>query len=280
MSDADSAPGQPAQAAIRVPVWRVIAAGLRSVFLYPGNFARRAWPLVLVTSGVLAMRGARFGDLEQAVDDSLGAGLGMAAVALAALAVAVRWHRGLLAGEPPPGIAVLRPEMAWLRFAAAFVVVVVGTMLVGSLMVAALFGVVEIAADPNRALSVVWGLAAPVFIGMAMITGRLMVAYPLIALGGKTMESLRRSWRLTRGNTWRLVLMLALYTAMEWLLFPAVHVAFQAVENVLGVAGFALGVVADALMVAVFTALIASILSYIYAVLTGHPAAAELDRKA
>jgi hypothetical protein len=250
------------------------------VFLYPANFARRAWPLLLVTSVVLALRGARFGDLEQAVEGSLGSGLGMAAVALAALAVAVRWHRGLLMGEPPPGIAALRPEMAWLRFAAAFVLVIAGTMIVGSLIVAALIGVVEVLALPYRSFAAVWGLAAPVFLAMAMITGRLMTAYPMIALGGRTLESLRRSWRLTRGNSWRLMLMLAIYTAMEWLLFPAVHWAFQEIENVLGVAGFALGIVADALMVALFTALIASILSYIYAVLTGHPAAAELDRKA
>lgn len=279
MTAADPTPGQPAPVVVRVPVWGVIAAGLRSVFLYPANLARRTWPLVLVTVGVMTVLGARFIDLEQAAGDSPGAGLGIAVVALTALAVAVRWHRGLLTGEAPPGIAVLRPEIAWLRFALAFVLMVAGTLTAASLVIAVLFGLVLAVTDPDRAYTAMFGLALPVVVAMIAVTGRLIVAYPMIALGGKTVASLRQSWRLTRGNTWRLLLLTAIYTLLEWVLFPGVYWLFHESEKVLGAAGFALGVLADAALTTVFTALIASILSYIYAVLTGHPAASAVARR-
>ncbi len=279
MAEADPASGQPAHAVIRLPVWGVIAAGLRSVFLYPANLIQRVWPMVLVTAGVLALNGVRFIDLEQATGDSLGAALGMVAMALSALTVAVRWHRGLLTGEPPPGAGFLRPEMAWLRFVLAFVLMIAGTMIAASVAIAVMFGVAQAVTGPDRAYTAIFALALPVMVAMIAVTGRLVAAYPMIALGGKTIASLRQSWRLTRGNTWRLLLMLLIYTVMEWTLFPGAYWLFDRVADALGTAGFALAILADAVLAALFTALIASILSYIYAALTGHPAAAELNRQ-
>lgn len=280
MAEAVPAPGQPAPAVVRVPVWRVIGAGLRAVFLYPANLAQRTWPLVLVAVLAMALRGARLGDFEQSGDGSPASALGMAAMGLAALGVALHWHRGLLSGEPPAGIAILRPEMAWLRFLGAIVLVFAGTLLGGSALIAILMGVLQFATDPDVAVTILWILAAPIFLAMVMLMGRLVAAYPMIALGGTAFASLRQSWRLTRGNTWRLFLLFVLYTLMEWVLFPIVLLLFQVLENQLGIAGLALGILADAVLVAVFTALISSILSYVYAALTGHPAAAELKRRA
>ncbi len=279
LTDANPAPGQPAPAIVRVPVWRVIGAGLRAVFFYPANLVRRTWPLTLVAAAALALRGARLGDFDRSGEETFGSALGMAAMTLAALGVAVHWHRGLLTGEPPAGAGILRPETAWLRFIGAVFLVVAGTMLTGSVLIAIMMGLLQLVADENIAFTLLWFLAAPIFIGMILIMGRLGAAYPMIALGGKTVASLRQSWRLTRGNTWRLFLLFIVYTVMEWVLFPAVLLISQQAENRLGIAGFALGILADAALVAVFTALLASLLSYVYAALTGHPAAAELNRR-
>ena len=126
------------------------------------------------------------------------------AVAVGAAAVAVAWHRHILCGEPLT--ARFAPVDA--RVARYFVFTVILAFIVGVVPLTALFltsrGPTEPDATPEGAgiglLLVPLLMLACIYAAM-----RLQLVFPATAVGDQAITP-ARSWSLTNGNGWRLVL--------------------------------------------------------------------------
>ncbi len=132
--------------------------------------------------------------------------LGAVISALVALALyvmfAVAWHRRFLAQELTTVAAALRWGPRQMRFLARFftlalVMIAAGFVLGGSLTIGAVAATGS-GPGPLRLLAL-----AGVLVGIVLVYSRLLLIFPAAALDEKM--SLTDSWRLTRGNSWRMV---------------------------------------------------------------------------
>jgi hypothetical protein len=126
-------------------------------------------------------------------------------VAIGAAAVAVAWHRHILRGEPLT--ARIAPVDA--RVARYFVFTVILALLVGVVPLTVLLLTSRGSPDPDAAapggpgiglLLVPFLMLACIYVAM-----RLQLVFPATAVGDQAITP-ARSWSLTNGNGWRLVL--------------------------------------------------------------------------
>lgn len=175
----------------KLPMARTIARAYGSLVENPGLFARAGWAWMAVAyaaqlaSGLFAVRFA-----------------GTILHFLALTAFAVVWHRGILLGERPQGLVHLRFGREELRY-----------FLLGLLLTAAILAPAiavqqwAVAAAPHaRGLSALLIMAALLAVIAATLIAvtRLTLVYPATAIG-KFAFGFERSWRLTRGNTLRIL---------------------------------------------------------------------------
>ncbi|MEK0083481.1 hypothetical protein [Benzoatithermus flavus] len=186
------------------------------------------------------------------------------AVTVGAAAIAVAWHRHILLNEP------LTKRMAPLdaRVARYFVLTVLVALLMSTVpaLVFVLSGGAFLAAGPGAAAPglgplLSGPLAALVCLYLAL---RLQLVFPATAIGDET-TTFRRSWELTRGHGWRLLLGFLLIA----LPVAAVTIGLAILLNRAAEATGSLAVSALADLAAVGNAwlqapLIASFLSYVY----------------
>jgi len=126
--------------------------------------------------------------------------------------IAVAWHRLVLREERVTQAAYVRLDrVVWryVLYAFAFVLLERGTLLICAFLALNL----AIEADPSTRILIDEVLAAPAATGATMAIGllvlpRLSLVMPALALG--EWLSLRRAWRITRGNTLRLGMATAL----------------------------------------------------------------------
>ncbi|MBI2585966.1 MAG: hypothetical protein HYW28_08875 [Rhodospirillales bacterium] len=177
--------------AAKLPMARTIARAYGSLVENPGLFARAGWAWMAVAytaqlaSAVFAVRYA-----------------GTTAHLLALTAFAVQWHRGIMLGERPRGLIHLRVGREEARY-----------FLLGLLLTVAILGPPyllwrqAVAALPHAsgltAALIMVGILAVVAAILIAVT-RLTLVYPATAIGAFAF-GFERSWRLTHGNTWRIL---------------------------------------------------------------------------
>jgi hypothetical protein len=177
--------------AAKLPMTRTVARAYSSLFDNPGQFARAGWVWMAVAyaaqlaSGLFAVRFA-----------------GTIVHFLSLTAFAVVWHRGILLGEHPRGLVYLRFGREELRY-----------FLLGLLLTAAILAPVivvqqwAVATVPHaRGLSALLIMASLLVVVAATLIAvtRLTLIYPATAIGAFAL-GFRRSWRLTRGSTLRIL---------------------------------------------------------------------------
>ncbi|MBF0561893.1 MAG: hypothetical protein HQL37_07690 [Alphaproteobacteria bacterium] len=119
------------------------------------------------------------------------------AMAVAGAAFATVWHRRILLDESPPGWLAVRFGRREIQYLGLGLVLSLGVIvpLVGlALLVSALHLPGGIAA---------WAMIGVAFVGGAVVN-RLILVFPAVAIDDKE-TTLRQSWHLTRGNTFRLI---------------------------------------------------------------------------
>lgn len=175
----------------KLPVARTITRAYGSLFENPGLFARAGWAWMAVAyaaqlaSGLLAIRY-----------------VGTIVHFLALTAFAVVWHRGILLGERPRGFVHLRFGREEVRY-----------FLLGLLLTAAIlapsFAVWQwaVAVAPHAsglAAVLIMAVVLAVVVTTLVAVTRLTLVYPATAIGAFAL-GFGRSWRLTRGNTLRIL---------------------------------------------------------------------------
>ncbi|HEX9568388.1 MAG TPA: hypothetical protein VF987_01800 [Rhodospirillales bacterium] len=177
--------------AAKLPMWPTIARAYGSLVESPGLFARAGWAWMAVAyaaqfaSGLFAVRY-----------------VGTIVHFLALTAFAVVWHRGILLGERPQGLVHLRVGREEVRY-----------FLLGLLLTAAILAPAiavqqwAVAVAPHAsglaAVAIMVALLAVVAVSLIAVT-RLTLVYPATAIGAFAL-GFGRSWRLTRGNTLRIL---------------------------------------------------------------------------
>lgn len=131
--------------------------------------------------------------------------LGLAAdlaVALGAAAVAVAWHRRILVAEVVAG----RMAPVDRRVVRYFVLTVMLAFLVGVLPLMFLLAMMGPGAEGAQATPGFGALLAPVLmVTCVYVAMRLQLVFPATAIDDRAITP-SRSWAITRGNGWRLVL--------------------------------------------------------------------------
>lgn len=275
MSETDTAPQPSAPVArIRLPVWSLFAASFASVFSHPENFVRRAWLwIVLAMAAVLgfaAVGAAQSGWLDATV---------LLIETLGGLWFALGWHRGLLLQEPADWRGGFRFDLLFGRF--AFIAVMIALwyglvfFLVHLLGLALLSRGVGMAQPMARAILnfIASLLALPVAV-------RFLLGFPFAAVRNEP-HAVSEGWRAAHGNVWRLSV---LVLSIQLIFRIAIIVASATVGGVLGGFGLDLWIVPAVktigpIFVFLAAAVAASLASYSYAVLTGHPLAKEVLRQ-
>ncbi|MAB12670.1 hypothetical protein [Parvibaculum sp.] len=229
---------------------------LSGVFRHYFQLILVAWPAILLllvsfgalvwmylSTGILdAVGGQNPEEVKAALEQMEAGGTSIGFILIALLAglasavAAVRWHRFVLLGEGADGrmenIRVLRAEdgsyiwtsikliLVYMLFIAAFFILVALVVMLGR----------AVAGGGNAGVEAFAALAAVIgYVFALMIMFRLMVALPDAAMGrgGRVIEIFRR----THGNSWRLL--------------GAFMLLFLLGAVVLGVVGFALGLLAS-----------------------------------
>jgi hypothetical protein len=226
-------------------------ANLPALVRIGGLWLLLAWALLLLARGGLPLAGVA-GDL---------------VVTLGAAAMAVMWHRHILLGEPLAAWmapVTTRVGRFFVLSVALALLPLVGVLLTGALA----FG------QPGGAGLL---LAPVLLLGALYLALRLQLVLPGVAIDDRALTP-ARSWQLTRGNGWRLLLG-----------FVAVTVPVAAVAVLLAVmldygtgetGSVLLGALVDLAVIAnawFQVPLLASFLSYAYAFFTGPPPTAPAD---
>lgn len=107
--------------------------------------------------------------------------------------ITVAFLRSYLQGETPPWIRLAKIEARLIKYLTAYIAVLVG---IG----AAIYTYYNVADMENfrAGLFTVFGPAILLF-----LLGRFLMVFPGISLGDTSM-SLKKSWQMTRGNSWRI----------------------------------------------------------------------------
>lgn len=176
--------------------------------------------------------------VDSEVAGGLRPGLGSVISALVALVLyvmfAVAWHRRFLAQEQTTVGTALRWGPRQMRFLARFlalamVMIAVGFVLAGSLTVGAVAAAGS-GTGPVKLLALFGAL-----VGIMLVYSRLLLIFPAAALDERM--SLTDSWRLTRGNSWRMVGISFLPFFPIWIVSALVSVPILAAVSALGLAG-------------------------------------------
>jgi hypothetical protein len=257
---------------VRLPAWNLVKASFASVFHHPDNFAGRAGPWVAVVAVLTALFGVVLGmEFEETGAATIVVSL---AIGLGATMMVVSWHRGLLLGEPATAFRIDRPFWRYIGVCILLALlfgVAIG-LLAAVVMLPASVGSSAEAIDAGVATLRLVAIAASI-----PLAARTMVALPMAAIDAAP-PLIRGSWRLTRGNTWSLAGALLLTyvfgAAIQYLATIAVVLPFALMGAqdhaylIVQPLGAALGLL--------LAALFASLASYAYAVLTGHPLGREV----
>ena len=120
---------------------------------------------------------------------------------VAGSAIAVRWHRFLLAGEDPLTGPSMRLDSTVARYLSWTALLLLPLFALLGLLVGSEAVADEVEADASRPLVTLLGLLAVAMVLLALM--RLSLVLPAIALC-EAQATLAAAWRRTRGNTWRL----------------------------------------------------------------------------
>jgi membrane-anchored glycerophosphoryl diester phosphodiesterase (GDPDase) len=188
----------------------------------------------------------------------------------------VNWHRGLLLGEAGGTAAAFRFDRSFWRY--------VGVALRFFLVYAALiiplavvFGVRAAINAPEPSPSVDTALNYALMLAVLPFSARCLLAFPMAAIGAKP-PLLRGSWRMMRGNTWRLAGALFVVEIFGYVLNYLVDAAARFLAGLMGMET-SVDIITwpiNTAIVLLNVALGASLASYAYAVLTNHPLGREV----
>ncbi len=253
---------------IRLPIWRLVKASLASVFRYPQNFVGRCWPWVAIISALgVGMHIAIVAEMP--IPELLAFPTMMAQLAGTTMVV-VSWHRGLILGEPGGPSTAFRFDYPFWRYIGCAILIGVSMIL----PTFGLFAVGSIILDSASAGIMLSTLAMTPAVFIAYLIGaRLVVALPMAATGSAP-PLLRASWRLTQGNSWRLVgALIVLYLIASIVVFVLVA-SVSVVLDILDPHRLVQALILSPTLsfgILLNTALLASLASYAFAVLTNHP---------
>jgi hypothetical protein len=240
----------------KIPMWRTIAGAYQSVFLNPGLFVRVGWAWMAVAyaatiaAGVFAIPFA-----------------GTIAHFLALTAFAVLWHRSILLDERPAGLVHLRVGKAEIRY------FLLGLLLTAAILAPAIamqqWALVQAPhASGPVAVAILAAMIAVLWASLAVVA-RLTLVYPATAIGAFAF-SFKQSWRMTHGNTLR-ILGGALLATLPWTV--VVIILNVAVKRMAadpgGLAAAAFLLIPEVVLSFVQIALCAAVLSYAYELIVG-----------
>jgi len=263
------------EAGLRIPVGGVIKASFASVFRHLDNFVGRAWPWVAITAALTAFLGLGLGMKFE--EQSAATAIVAIAIAAGATMIVVSWHRGLLLGEPGGPATAFRLDRPFWRYIGICILLALAFGL-GIGLVAAVFMVpFALLSSDNAAIAGIAVVSTAAVLASVPLAARTMVALPMAAIDA-TPPLIRASWRLTRGNTWRLVgALLIVYVAAAVLQY-GISLAAGLALALLGAGEHAYLVIQPlvAALGLLLAALFASLASYVYAILTNHPLGREV----
>jgi len=187
----------------KLPIWQTLFTSFALFRRHFGFAVRISWPLWAVLAATTIYLGftstpEQAPDLASSVSVSLIQGFFFCLVA-------VYWHRNILlheTGAPAVPVRFDGPFWRYLGYAAVFgLAVSIFSIAIahGVARVLIFFGV----GDENF-LAAILMAAAPFFVAEAAVAARVSLVFPAAAVGN-TAIGIRRSWQITRGNTWRLI---------------------------------------------------------------------------
>ena len=142
------------------------------------------------------------------------------------------------------------------------------------------YDVMEIARGNNVSLSpqIAGGIALYMLVALCLILwigARLFVTNPVIVREKRMFSSLRQSWKLTRGMTWRIIGVILLFALISWVSILAANMVFGSIFTLvaggsadgISLAGVLTSVVVAAVQTG-FTVLVPAFTAKLYLVLT------------
>lgn len=243
-----------AKIAPKIVMWPTIARGYGSVFHDPGLFFRVGWAWMAIAYAAQFAAGyfaIRF--------------LGSIAQFLALTAFAVLWHRAILLNERPTGLIHMRVGREEVRY---FLLGLLLTAVILAPAIAMQQWAMAYAPDASGLPAVLFALAMlAVLATMLVVVARLTLVYPATAIG-EFAQGFRWSWRLTRGNTLR-ILGGAVIATLPW---TAVAMTLNTLVKTFavdpgGLAAAALLLVGEIAVSFVQIAICAAFLSYAYEII-------------
>lgn len=179
--------------------------------------------------------------------------------------IAVNWHRYVLLDEIAQGLQRLRIDSLTWRYIGNFILIML-VIIACSILVMIILGLVGIL---ERAIfgETVAGFAVIPVIGVLYIFAfvaayRLMVKLPAVALGRKDF-AIGDAWRVTKGNSWRMLGLLILFF-LCLVLIGVIMLAITYAFGLLGTVGLSLAVAIQVMVNWVATILGVTLLTSLY----------------
>jgi hypothetical protein len=202
----------------KLPVWQVIRKSLRLVWERRSFALWISWPFVALSIAIIAiMASLGFSQTNVSSASSGGwAGIGrefvVTGVKIFFLSIlAVFWHRNVLLHETrAPALPVRIDGFVWryVGYAVAFGIAVFVIVFAAIMSAMAVSSLGELGQILGAGLVLVL-----VGLGLFLALFRLSLVFPAAAVGNRAF-GLRQSWRVTRGNAWRLLLVQVLTFAV------------------------------------------------------------------
>ncbi len=176
------------------PIWSAVATSYRHTFANLGLLVRVSWQwFVLISAAVLTLAALSIeGEVGQTLVDLAASAL----FTVASCAVAVTWHRIALIGLRPRRRITIVFGLRELKYFLLSLAIVLAAFAVALTLILTLVQMVGPGFYPRTTVAVI-------LLGLLLIITRISLRITAVTIDDRTM-GFARSWRLTRGNTWRL----------------------------------------------------------------------------